>query len=132
MKIYIASYFDTRARLRPIKDKLWAMGHEVVSTWLDETTKMPEMTKHQFWSKLALKDLCEVQSADMLVIDTIDVTERGGREVELGFAIGGSRNKLIFVVGPIRNIFHTLADKQFVNWDECLEHIRIIDALHND
>lgn len=120
MKVYIASFFDTRDRLRPYADKLWAMGHEVVSTWLNEVAKPAQMTREEFWRKLAVKDLAEVNAADLLVIDTFDVTPRGGREVEFGFALGCFQRKTIYLVGPVRNVFHTLADRQFDDWDALL------------
>ena len=123
MKIYIASFFDTRHRLRPFRDALWRMKHEVVSTWLDEVAKPALMSRDEFWRKLALKDLAEIKAADLVIVDTIDLTPRGGREVEMGFAFGGHQGKLIYLVGPIRNVFHTLVDKKFETWEACLVHI---------
>ena len=117
MKIYIASFFDTRSRIRPYADKLWAKGHEVVSTWLNEVARAEGMTTEEFWKKLAVKDLAEVNAADLLILDTTDVTPRGGREVELGFALGRFQSKSVYMVGPVRNIFHTLVDRRFDSWD---------------
>jgi len=99
------------------------MGHEVVSTWLDEVAKPAGMTQETFWRKLAVKDLAEVKACDLLIADTMDVTPRGGREVEFGFALGGHQSKHVFIVGPVRNVFHTLADIRFESWDECLNYV---------
>ena len=133
MKIYIASFFDTRERLHGPAATLWKMGHEVVSTWLYEVQKPALMSKEEFWRKLALKDLAEIKAADLLICDTFDVTPRGGREVEFGFALGGFQGKMVYVVGPVRNVFHTLADKTFESWDECLRHIEgLPDAIHQE
>lgn len=126
MKIYIASFFDTRERLRPHRDALWKMGHEVVSSWLDEVAKPAHMSKDEFWRKLAFKDLAEVRAADMLIIDTLDVSPRGGREVEFGFALGAFAGKTTVLVGPVRNVFHELADYKFEDWDTALE---LLDSL---
>lgn len=120
MRIYIAGYFDTRERIRPYADKLWKLGHEVVSTWLQEVARPEGMSKEEFWKKLAIKDLAEINAADLLILDTIDVTPRGGREVELGFALGRFQTKSIYMVGPIRNVFHTLVDKQYPDWDSLI------------
>lgn len=120
IKVYIASFFDTRARIRPYADKLWERGHEVVSTWLNEVGRAEGMTTEEFWKKLAVKDLAEVNAADLLILDTADVTPRGGREVELGFALGRFQSKSVWLVGPVRNIFHTLVDRRFANWDELM------------
>lgn len=122
-RIYIASFFDTRQRLRPVRDELWKMGYEVTSTWLDETAKPAGMSIQEFFKKLAIKDVAEIQKADILIVDTFDVTPRGGREVEYGVALGQFQSKLLFVVGPKRNIFHELADHQFNGWEECLDYL---------
>lgn len=124
MKVYIGSFFDTRERLLPYRDQLFKLGHDVVSTWLNETKKMPEMGHDEFWKKLAVKDLAEIQSADLFILDTLDITPRGGREVEIGYALAGHQNRLIYLVGPVRNVFHTLADRRFDTWDECMASVR--------
>ena len=121
MKIYMAGFFDTRERMRPLRDQIWKLGHEVVSTWLDEVKYPETMDREIFFKKLALRDLAEIRSADLIIMDTIDETPRGGREVELGFALGRFQSIEIWIVGPLRNVFHRLADLHFVNWDECLE-----------
>ena len=129
MKIYIASFFDTRERLRPYKDRLWKQGHEVVSSWLDEQAKPGGMDTSTFWKKLAIKDIAEVESADCVILDTLDVTPRGGREVEFGYALGGHQSKFTYIVGPVRNVFHTLADRQFDDWDALLAYLEAHNGL---
>jgi nucleoside 2-deoxyribosyltransferase len=123
-KIYIASFFNTRQRLRPYRDELWKLGYEITSTWLDETAKPHGMNIHEFFRKLAIKDIAEIYRADILIIDTIDVTPRGGREVELGVAVASFQNKLLYLVGPKRNVFHELVDRVFESWEECLWYMK--------
>ena len=123
MKLYIASFFDDRQRLRPHADKLWAKGHEVVSSWLNEVSRPEGMSQEEFWKKLAIKDLAEINACDLLILDTFSITPRGGREVELGFALGRFQSKLVYLVGPIRNVFHTLVDRKYDNWDNLLDSI---------
>lgn len=120
MKIYLAGFFDTRARLRPIRDAIWQIGHEVVSTWLDEVAIPSNMTQEIWYKKLAMRDLAEIRSADMLLVDTADETPRGGREVEFGFALGRFQGIEIWIVGPQRNVFHRLADRHFEEWKPAL------------
>mgnify|MGYP001583314411 CR=1 FL=1 len=120
MNIYVAGFFDTRYRLRPYADQMWHKGHSVVSSWLNETQKPDLMSKEIFWKKLAIKDLAEIKQADMIIVDTLDITPRGGREVEYGFALAHFQTKHCWIVGPVRNVFHELADKRFDNWDDCL------------
>ena len=123
MDVYIASWFDTRIRLREPADQIWRKGHTVVSSWLNETAKPELMTKQEFWKKLAIKDLAEVKQADLIIVDTLDITPRGGREVEYGFALAHFQTKNAWIVGPIRNVFHELADRRFDSWEEALEAI---------
>lgn len=120
MKVYLAGFFDTRARLRPIRDSIWKLGHEVVSTWLDEVAVPETMDQETWYKKLAFRDLAEIRSADMLLLDTLDETPRGGREVEFGFALGRFQGIEIWVIGPVRNVFHRLADRHFEAWEDAL------------
>lgn len=120
-RIYIAAKFERRVLLRPIRDQLWKLGHEVVSTWLDEVARSPLLTSEEFYRKLALKDFCEISAADLLIIDTEEQSDRGGANVEFGFALGLYHKKLCWVVGPPRNVFHQLADRTFPSWDDCIE-----------
>jgi hypothetical protein len=123
-KIYLAAQFESRKRVRSHAHKMWAMGFEVVSSWLNEVAK-PEHTSHEeFMRKLAMKDVAEVQSADILIQDTFKMSMRGGAATEFGLALHGFQNKLIFVVGPQRSVFHYLADRHFKTWDACLSHLK--------
>ena len=126
MKIYIGGSFSARLRLRPIRDQIWALGHEVASTWLDEITKPDFITIDAFNFKLALKDLCEISSADLVIIDTIDRSSTGGSDSEFGFAIGQFHKKTVWVVGPKRSVFHQLTDRHFDygDWDVALYVLR--------
>src|SRR3990167_10567175 len=120
MRVYIAARFEHGESLRPIRDALWKMGHEVVSTWIDETVKPAGMGQDVFWKKLALKDLAEIKSADLLVLDTHVGSERGGKEVEFGFALAQFQAMLLYIVGPLRSVFHELCDRRFDTWEEFL------------
>lgn len=123
LKIYIAGHFEARETFRPIRDRLWAMGHGVVSTWLDEVKKPEGMLKSEFYRKLAQKDLCEINAADLLVLCTESISERGGAATEFGFALGRHQGCLVYIVGPRRSVFHELADRQFDTWELFLDHM---------
>ena len=128
MNIYLAARFRDRKRLRPIRDKLWGMGHEVVSSWIDEVRKPEFLTTEEWHRKLAIKDLTEIRSADLLVIDTLGKLVSGGgggREFEFGFAYGQFHKKLIFLVGKRNHAFHALVDEQFLSWTTALHYIEI-------
>jgi len=123
MKVYIAATFAERERVRPYQNQLFALGHEVVSSWLNEVRKPEFLSSKEFKRKLAIKDIVEAYSADLLIQDTIQSS--GGKNNELGLALGQFHDKLIWTVGPITNIFQELADQQFDDWLELLECLAI-------
>lgn len=125
MKIYIASRFADRVRLRKVADKIWSMGHEVTSTWLSEVTKMPAMSRSEFWSRLARKDLQEIAASDLFIRDVHRVSSTGGADTELGFALARHQHCLVWTIGfAPRNVFHTLVDHHFDNWNDALKELK--------
>jgi hypothetical protein len=93
----------------------------VVSSWLNEVRKPDFLTSQEFKRKLAIKDIVEACSADLLIQDTVQSS--GGKNNELGLALGQFHHKLIWTVGPITNIFQELADKQFHTWTDLLAYL---------
>ena len=123
MKIYIASYFDTRKRLYPIKHQLEKLGFEVISSWLHESKDVAYSSATEgYLLSCAIRDMADIRESSLFILDTLDVTPRGGREVELGLAIAGG--KYIILVGPLRNVFHRLAHQRFETWKDCLEFLK--------
>ncbi len=131
MRIYLAARFERRHEMRPVRDLLWEMGHEVVSTWIDEVKRPEDMPVEVFNKKLALKDIAQIESADLFILDTEVPSERGGKEVEYGFALGRFQRVVIYIVGPARNVFHQLCDRRFDTWAECTTALKELtpDAL---
>jgi hypothetical protein len=123
MKIYIASRFADRERLRKHAHKIWDLGHEVTSSWLDEVKKASGMSHDEFWTKLGRKDLQEICASDLLIRDVHDISSTGGADTEYGFALARHQHCLIWLIGPKRNVFHMLADKHFKNWNEALKEL---------
>jgi nucleoside 2-deoxyribosyltransferase len=117
-RVYIAGLFDSQERLRVQRDAMIAMGYIVTSSWLEESPDTAFTTDK--WADYAERDLAEVEDSHFIVVDTLDVTPRGGREVEMGYAM--ALNKPVFVVGPMRNVFHHIADEVFADWDEALRY----------
>lgn len=117
MKIYISSSFTNRLKMRPIRDKLWAMGYIIVSSWIDETVKPDFISRYEWERKLAEKDRAEVLSADLFIMDADKVST--GKAVELGLALGQFHLKLVWIVGNPIHIFHHLADRIIPDWETC-------------
>lgn len=114
--IYIAGFFDTRARIRPYAEALQERGYRVLSSWIwvpaEFSMERPEIA----WNMIAERDLAQVEAADRFILDTIDVTPRGGREVELGYAL--ALHKHMTIIGPRRNVFHHIAAAYFDTWEQ--------------
>ena len=125
MKIYLSAGFAARNHLRPIRDRLWSMGHEVVSTWLDETARPAAMGLSVFHRKLGLKDFAEVAAADLLISDHLEPSTSGGRDIEFGIALGRFQHIQVWIVGtpPKVSPFHELADARFPTWEACLAEL---------
>lgn len=131
--VYIASFFNTRERLFPYRDKLNSLGFNVISTWLDETNEpgVPIDLSESKWKETAYKDIDEISKSHVFILDTLDMTPRGGRECEHGFAIayytslptGFQENTRIYRVGPVRSIFHHLVHKSFESWDDLISYV---------
>lgn len=121
--VYIASFFDTRERLLPIAEQLNGMGYYVTSRWLTEapTIKVEDCTE-EYFAECAVRDVQDVSRAAFLIVDTLEITPRGGREVEYGIAL--AQGKPLVVVGPKRNVFHRLAAKHFDYWEDAIAWLR--------
>src|SRR5258708_32865719 len=117
MKIYTAATFSEQKRIRAHKETLIQLGHNVLSTWLEEQVKPGGMTDEQFGRKMAAKDLQEIRAADCLILDLENPSRTMGKMVELGFAL--AHHKLIYAVGtpPPGSIFVLLADRVFESWE---------------
>jgi len=105
---------------------MWDLGHQVVSSWVNEVKKPAHMGHDEFMRKLAMKDLAEIKSADVLIQDTFKMSTRGGAASEFGFALHGWQDKSVWVVGPRRSVFHFLADKHFHSWQDCLAYLKTL------
>lgn len=144
MNIYVSAFFESRNRIKPFLFLLEALGHSIVSTWLDE----PEYEKPVIQATLqeakaatglsevqiigiAKRDIKELNVSDFMILDTIDETPRGGREWEYGYffhMVNGWVLDLkitnIVLVGPERNVFHSLIPNKFSTWEELVQWMR--------
>lgn len=118
-RVYLAADFARQAEMREVRDALAAAGVAVTSRWIDVdvttgaeqtmvTDARPGSLEAIRNSDHALDDLEDVRRADVLVQFTTGEKARGGRHVELGFAIG--MGKRVAIVGPREHIFHWIVD----------------------
>ena len=121
MMIYLSAKVTAQARLRPIRTRLRVLGYECESSWLDEEDAEYPVEPTRARAK-ALRDFAEIARADVFILDTLDESVTGGREVEAGYALRdfhlGGPGTYLWRVGPARNVFHELADEVFETWED--------------
>lgn len=99
---------------------LEAVGHVVVSRWL-RAADGEDLSDRRQAADAAAIDLHDLSGADVLIAATdgpgAAAGGRGGRHVELGFALALGRR--VLVVGPPEHVFHHLPAVRCVDtWDE--------------
>ena len=124
LRFYIASRLSERPKLVKVSSALVELGHVVTSKWIYDVGDAKDSRNAL---KVAIRDLCHIAEADVLLLDTVtQVAQDGGagKEVEFGFAIGYFQSKQLWRVGPVKNVFHTIADESWATWAEFLEYMR--------
>ena len=121
-QVYIAGKYTAKARLRERKKDVEAIGFAVSSSWMAQDL-VDATSSNATKRKEAVRDAHEVLQAEFFILDTLDDSNTGGREVELGLAL--SRRAHIHLIGPQRNVFHYLPlVKQYNTWEEMIEHMK--------
>jgi hypothetical protein len=130
MKVYLASMFSDKDRVKARGLELQALGIECTSRWADE--KVPHNVTIKdlptaYHEETAVADLEDILKADKIVLTvpepqllvdaTVSSSSRGGRHFESGFAYGlivaqmldgGRPTRELIVLGKQENVFHYL------------------------
>ena len=125
MKFYLAARYIRRRQMLEIASELQALGHSVVSTWIDghhETRPGIDgdatVAEKALW---AIEDVHDIERCDCLLAFTEEPrsgNSRGGRHVELGIALG--LGKQVIICGPRENVFCCLPEVEaYDSWVEC-------------
>lgn len=136
MRAYLAARYSRREELCTYREQLRAIGIDVTSRWLDGTHQygpdsakaQEELGSHEDMARrFAEEDVEDLRAADVVIsfteVPRQPSTNRGGRHVELGLALG--LGKLIVNVGPRENAFHYLRGVDtFERWDDALQMLR--------
>ena len=127
--VYLGGAFEAKTRLMGIRDVLETIpGVKVVGTWLNQPSddgvglNEGEDTLVEKATEYAVRDLEEVYGADLLILDTIQTNDRGGKDTEFGAALASGQTT--WIVGPRRNVFQRLADKRFESWEPAIEYLK--------
>jgi len=152
-KYYLAARYSRREELLRYARQLEELGHEVTSRWIRGDHEMPEIgdadstdeafnaitdaQRAEIGRSFALDDLDDLMNAECLIAFTETPGKakgrgRGGRHVELGFALAlhslrlgdyerGLWMRRIVIVGPRENVFCCLDGiDHFEDWPSCL------------
>ncbi len=131
LHVYLGGAFEAKNRLMGLRDVLETIpGVKVIGTWLNETPDDPVGLKEseadgpvvEQATAYAIRDLDEIYGADLLILDTIQTNDRGGKDTEFGCALASGLTS--WVVGPRRNVFQRLADKHFESWEPAIEYLK--------
>lgn len=115
MRVYFAGRYSRYPEFRAYRDELVSLGHEVTSRWIDlhgatlPTSIPPDRLNAEpgACARYAVTDVEDVRRSDVVVSFTDERGGgKGGRHVEFGIALG--LGKLLVIVGPRENVFHTL------------------------
>jgi len=106
VKIYIAARYDRRQEMVAVVARLVQAGHTVTSSWLAGADDDEPPLALAIWN---INDLVAAEcclSFSEAPAARVPWTSRGGRHVELGYAL--AVGKRLVVVGPRENVFHHL------------------------
>ena len=114
--IYLAARYSRILEMQSLAghlDDYWYGHIRVVSSWIEEIR--PNSGSIDYWGQrakdIATRDLEDLSKANLVVAFTEEprtVLTRGGRHVEAGYAL--ANNIQLGVVGPLENVFYSLAD----------------------
>lgn len=140
IRFYISARFGRQAEARATAEEITERtGWECTARWLDADPSVDDAV-HSDRARMmgaATLDLIDIDAADVMFCLTettalgFDVPAslaRGGRHVEVGYAI--AREKPILVIGPRENLFHGMASVHDTVEDAARLAMRIIDARH--
>ena len=120
MRVYLAARYSRGPELLRYQADLAARGIEVTSRWIDGRHTTPpsgiDVDSHQHLRWAAEEDLADLDAADVLVAfteppESVPGGRRGGRHVELGYAIAS--HKGVIVCGYRENVFCHLPQVYF-------------------
>jgi hypothetical protein len=125
MKIYLASRYGRREELKQYSAQLEKFGHTVTARWLsgDRDTCDDSTPNSELWQKWAREDIEDIRTCDTFIVFTGAGSRLGGAHVETGIAL--ALGKDVFIIGPRVNVFHHLADGEYLFWRNLIKQLLI-------
>ncbi len=112
LRIYLAAQYGAKDELLAVAAKIEAIGHTVMSSWLQEPPKWtgPESVTEEQLRDIRDNALEDIRASDMIIAITPTALETpieknsGGRHHEFGYAMAKGLDMM--VVGDKENLFH--------------------------
>lgn len=126
-RIYIAGSFNGAPRIYEEAEVLEEKGHTITGVWFQPHDPIEKIWDSNFGGRvaevMALRDFNGIDRADLMIIDTLEESSSGGRNVELGYAL--AKSKRIILIGEPTTIFYSLVKEVYSCWDEFYEEANI-------
>lgn len=119
---YIAASSEQQNTAKEAREDLQRLGHTCTSRWHFATLSIHrEKLDPEAMRQGGIIDLEDISSANVFIMFTWVPNQRGGRHVEMGYALG--LNKPMVIIGPLENNpFQFLSQiRQYDSWKEFLE-----------
>jgi hypothetical protein len=118
-RVYLTSATRRHAQLVRCRAALAVLGIETTSRWLDAyggPTYLDDLwARPEAYAQLARDDLADVAAADTFITVAAFGAGKGGRHVELGYAL--ALGKRVILVGRVEHVFHALPEVEwFDDW----------------
>lgn len=128
--VYLAARYERKWEMRKVRERITSRHVTVVSRWIDQEdqdeglgadvlTEAPERG-----IGYAVKDLEDIQHANLVIVFTGGGNGRGGYHTEVGYALGLGRR--LMLVGPRENVFHCL--EQVTRYETTDQIVKIMKA----
>lgn len=108
LKLYLAAHFAEQAEMRLLRSRLHQLGHEVTSSWLDQTAPQARarrlVAQPDRYREIARTDVADIHRSDTLVLVRGDPGR--GKHVEFGIALAWGLR--LILIGEPEVVFHVL------------------------
>lgn len=124
--VYIGASFTCGERIKLMAIELENRGYTVLSKWFDLDYFVEKAWDKNFNGEvaetIARVDLSQILQANLIIIDSGDLSSTGGYHVETGMAImlAFFRHIRVVHIGPRNNIFQKLIAEHYDTWEHFL------------
>jgi nucleoside 2-deoxyribosyltransferase len=126
VKIYVAGPFGMKDYIGAFMRRLEHAGHEITHDWTTSEDALQNQSGEALPSRIqrhyADLDLEGVRQANLLWL-LLQPHYGAGCFVEFGYALALKDKPLVYISGPVRTIFETLANRRYQTHEDAFEAI---------